>query len=352
MSNRVNTIDRRGVNAFEGFVLNKLGWIFRGQDVCDIGIDAHIEQVINGDSTGKQIAVQIKTGLGNVSRNKSGDFDYYISLAHYNYWLSFSIPVIIVLYDPDADALYWNSIFKRNVSKTKSDKPKITIKKESVCTKESVSDFEEIIALYQAKSFLNDDLCKMDKEELSEYGCELLSRCSESLSQMRRHIDTLDLDYKKGVNQMECFIAENKQGYSKEQAEKEIKKVAKNYSLALNVCRTRMSAEIPLLVDVFVGAFQYADQYLLPEIGSPELSEVKQLLENELSELKRSIDSLMGVLDKVYAKYGNSEAQTTGLKHSEILFSKIIQDYQYELKDLSELTGKFIEKINTTDCSR
>lgn len=346
MQNRVQLTDRRGVNAFENFTLNTLNWISREQSIVDLGVDIHIEQVVNGDSTGKLIAIQIKTGLSNVKINQNKDFDYYMSRVHYSYWLSYAIPVIIVLYDPEKNILYWAPIFKRNISKTKKNNHKITIKKTSTCTQDTISDFNEIIALYESKSFIGDMGSLTDKEEVGNYLSELLLRCSESLQKIRENIDQLDLDYKRGTKQMQDFININKHGYTKETANREIKKASGIFTLALNACRTRIFNEIPLMVNIFIETFRYIELYLLPEIKNPEFLVIKNYISKELVELKCTIDSLIKTTNKVANYYTESTSPTLELRQAQIMFSKVVEDYKNELVDLSGLLHTTIQSFN------
>lgn len=346
MANRVQLTDRRGVNAFENFALNTLNWIFREQSIVDLGIDAHIEQATNGDSTGKLIAVQIKTGLSNVKINQNKDFDYYMSRVHYNYWLSYAIPVIIVLYDPEKKILYWTPIFKRNISKTKKDNHKVTIKKTSICAQDTISEFNEIIALYESKSFIRDMGYLIDKEEVGNYLSELFLRCSESLQKIREYIDQLDLDYKRGTKQMQDFIDVNKHGYTKEAANREIKKASCIFTLALNACRTRINNEIPLMVNVFIETFRYIELYLLPEIKNPEFLIINNYISKELLAQKGTIDSLIKTTNTVVDHYAKSTGKTLELGQAEIMFGKVVEDYKNELVDLSGLLQATIERIN------
>ena len=60
--NRYTPTERIGINEVEKVIIKNIGWIFREQPIADVGIDAIIEQVENGEPTGKFIALQIKTG--------------------------------------------------------------------------------------------------------------------------------------------------------------------------------------------------------------------------------------------------------------------------------------------------
>ena len=55
-----------GVALLKLCTTNELGWICREVAQPDVGIDATIEQVINGNPTDRYISVQLKTGEGNI----------------------------------------------------------------------------------------------------------------------------------------------------------------------------------------------------------------------------------------------------------------------------------------------
>src|SRR5437762_2179036 len=96
---RYSPTDRIGVNAAEQRVVTQLGWIFREQPIVDMGIDAHIESVEDGNPSGRLIAAQIKSGSSQF-KNKNDSLVYYGDLAHLNYWLKHSLPVIIIAHVP------------------------------------------------------------------------------------------------------------------------------------------------------------------------------------------------------------------------------------------------------------
>jgi len=100
----------------------KMRWIFREQPIEDYGIDAHVEIVENGIATGELIALQIKSGSSWFKeKNNKNSIIFRDSFAHFNYWLRYSIPVIIVLYNPENEVAYWQVISKHSAIKTKKD---------------------------------------------------------------------------------------------------------------------------------------------------------------------------------------------------------------------------------------
>lgn len=116
--NRYTSTERIGVNETERIVIKSLGWVFREQLLVDVGIDAIIEIVKNGEPTGKLIAVQIKSGSGNFYRTEK-NLSYYVSNIHYNYWLNLCIPIILVAHIPEDEKTYWQEITKNNLKKNK-----------------------------------------------------------------------------------------------------------------------------------------------------------------------------------------------------------------------------------------
>jgi hypothetical protein len=109
--------ERVGVNAVERIVINDLGWIFREQPILDFGIDAQAELVEDGP-TGKLIGLQIKSGLGNFSETSDG-LVYYGDLDHLDYWLSHSLPVILVAHLPESDETFWVHVTAQAIKRTK-----------------------------------------------------------------------------------------------------------------------------------------------------------------------------------------------------------------------------------------
>lgn len=118
-------------------------WIFREQPICDQGIDAHIEIVENGNPTGNLIGVQIKTGLSHFTI-KNDSLVYYGKLVHLDYWLSHSLPVILVAHLPESNETFWVSISKNSVECTPKAW-KITIPKTQVLNKAAVADLQKLI---------------------------------------------------------------------------------------------------------------------------------------------------------------------------------------------------------------
>jgi len=126
---RHNNLERIGVLKVAKFFTEDFNWIFRELSIVDVGIDAYIEEVINGQPTGKIIALQIKSGESNFYiSNKDKSISFYFDKTHYDYWINYSLPVIIVGHLPNEKQLIWQLIDKNYIIKTKK-RYKIEIKK-------------------------------------------------------------------------------------------------------------------------------------------------------------------------------------------------------------------------------
>lgn len=88
----------------------ELGWIFREQPTDDFGIDAPFELVERGAATGRLIAALIKSGAS-YSRNTHPDGWWFrLDKDDLEYWLDHALPVLVLLYDPETDAAYWEAV--------------------------------------------------------------------------------------------------------------------------------------------------------------------------------------------------------------------------------------------------
>jgi len=140
---RYDPTERLGVNEVERIVLNELGWIFREQVIADMGIDAHIERIQDGNPDGKLLALQIKTGPSHFNE-KEESYTYYGKITHLDYWTGHSLPVVLVAHFPDSNETYWQVITEENVVRTRKGW-KVEIPKSNKFGKDSVN---ELAALF------------------------------------------------------------------------------------------------------------------------------------------------------------------------------------------------------------
>jgi len=110
--------DRSGVAAVQKLVLDRLGWLFREQPISDFGIDAHIEDVKRSEATGLLIGMQIRSGPSYFKEESGDAYVFRGNREHLDYWLNHTLPVVVVLYNPDTDQAYWQVVNENTVTST------------------------------------------------------------------------------------------------------------------------------------------------------------------------------------------------------------------------------------------
>ncbi|MFP4124940.1 MAG: DUF4365 domain-containing protein [Coleofasciculus sp.] len=101
-----------GVYAVALKVSQELDWIFRPQPLRDIGIDAHIEVVENGESKAEMLALQIKSGLSWFDETNEQGIIFRGDSNHLKYWCNYLLPVLVVLHDDRINTAYWQVVNK------------------------------------------------------------------------------------------------------------------------------------------------------------------------------------------------------------------------------------------------
>lgn len=109
-------ISRIGVATVQ-LSFQKLGFLFREQPIEDYGIDAHIEIVEQENATGKLIALQIKSGESSFRDIRKQHIVYHATQDDVDYWLSIPFPVLLILYHPKEEIIYWQIILDSTVEK-------------------------------------------------------------------------------------------------------------------------------------------------------------------------------------------------------------------------------------------
>lgn len=100
---------RAGIHAVSA-ILTGMGWAVREQATSDFGIDLQAEKLApNGDGTGRLIAIQVKSGKS-WFKKRGDNYVYYGAQRHREYWLSHSLPVFIVIHDPEEKLTLWQKI--------------------------------------------------------------------------------------------------------------------------------------------------------------------------------------------------------------------------------------------------
>lgn len=113
-----NPIERIGIHRSALIFLEQFGWIEREQPISDMGIDMHVEIVNEGVATGQIFAIQIKSGKSYFEEETESGYIYRGKNRHLEYWLSQSLPVLILIYEPDFNSVFWQLVSPSNTTKT------------------------------------------------------------------------------------------------------------------------------------------------------------------------------------------------------------------------------------------
>ena len=141
MSIQNEITERIGVHRFALTILEKFNWLEREQPIADHGIDLQVEIVEDGKPTGMLYAIQIKSGKSYFKEITDKSIVFRGETKHLSYWLDYSLPVILVLYNPNNDSLYWSFVTEKNTQKTK-EAWKIEIPKSNILSKESKDEIK------------------------------------------------------------------------------------------------------------------------------------------------------------------------------------------------------------------
>jgi len=177
-------IDRRGVNAVEAIFINELKWAFREQTISDFGIDAQAEVVEDDKLTGKLIALQIKTGVS-YFRKHGDDYIYYGEQRHLDYWLNHSLPVYLILRDPERNLTLWQKI-ERHLVKVTEHGWSIIVPSANVLNasaKEAIAAGlpSDLLSIRRARMAMDLDLMKLLAEKTEDIYFEIEHWTSKSL---------------------------------------------------------------------------------------------------------------------------------------------------------------------------
>jgi HEAT repeat protein len=113
-----DSIGRIGVHAV-GAMITALGWFFREQPTSDFGIDAQAEAPNKGGyPSGRLLGLQIKTGKRWFQERDAEGIVYRGSLRHLAYWTEHSLPVVLILYDPQDRTCLWVHINEKAIEPT------------------------------------------------------------------------------------------------------------------------------------------------------------------------------------------------------------------------------------------
>ena len=97
----------------------EFGWSYHQFGNKRAGIDGEVEIVEESDVlSGRLLAVQVRSGARYFTRTTPEGVIYEGNRDELEYWLRYSLPVVLVLYNPDTDVAYWIAITDDAVKST------------------------------------------------------------------------------------------------------------------------------------------------------------------------------------------------------------------------------------------
>jgi hypothetical protein len=338
---RYNNTERLGVLEADRIVTKNLQWIFREQSIADVGIDAIIEQVENGNPTGKFIAVQIKSGEGNfhITENK---LIHYVSGIHYNYWLNLNVPLILIAHLPKTEKTYWLEINRNNFSKTKK-KWKLEIPINNKFDDRARNKLKRIFSLKGDENFIF-DLYKGKTQPDNHYDfLESIACIKESVYSMDKIRETIS-ELTGKINEFtNRFIKYNEQGFSDKDAE--VLACIKSIGRVINVTSKRMENEIEIFSQLYSEGI-YALEYIYYSLHSidekaPELKDCMSALVPIPETISFTLTSILGMRMSVADLSGNYDVLKEAKKQYLEVIDILIDDFADAKKMTENLIGKF-----------
>nr|WP_294563651.1 DUF4365 domain-containing protein [uncultured Rhodopila sp.] len=152
-SGRSEAVSESGIGWLRYAVSDRTGWIFREQPSQDKGVDAHLEEVVDGKATGRLIGVQVKSGMSWLRKKSIKSFLYRGDFEHLAYWRAHTLPILVVLFNPQEKEAYWQFVSQENIRETKKGWV-LSIPFTNKIGKEAVPDWTHICSPESRKAYL------------------------------------------------------------------------------------------------------------------------------------------------------------------------------------------------------
>lgn len=341
---RYSETERLGVNAVESIILKEIGWIFREQPIVDVGIDAFIEQTINNQPTGKFIAVQIKSGLGNV-KEKQKEFTYYATNIHKQYWLGCTFPVIMVLHDPKSNRTYWEELSDDTFKKTPT-KWKLSIFKNKELNYKSERLLSKIVMdqSVEVKKFVVSFLGNSEQKTLEHQynNVESIDKSTESLYHIVDIFNQLTLEAKKANSKFKEY---GKLGY--DDTHEKVKASIRSYAQIINYNAQKIDVETGFFSGWFAEGISAFEAVAIDQINSSEkaenIAELRKSFQIVPKAIKDAGDSIKTVTESFRGFPNNYPILKLAKKKS----LETMKNLELEFKDASALSERFLRVLDS-----
>lgn len=136
------SLQGEGVSAVSLAFQRHLRWLARSLPQDDWGIDMQVETVDGSRATGRLIGVQVKAGPSYFAEPVAEGW-VFRDYGHLGYWTSYSLPVIVVLYDPSTGTCYWQAVLPSTVTSTTKGW-KMTVPRSQMIDKDSEAALRQL----------------------------------------------------------------------------------------------------------------------------------------------------------------------------------------------------------------
>lgn len=331
--------ERLGVIETDKIITKDIGWIFREQPIIDVGLDAIIEEVSDDAPTGRFLAVQIKTGLGNFYTTDKA-LTHYVSHIHYNYWLNLSIPIILVAHLPDQNETYWQEINESNLKK----KWKIEIPFSQKLNAKSRERFNSLLSSHIETNFkLYDDQEQDDDDD--DFSIMEDVKCIHEATNSINRITEITKNQTDITNQLSDKIkAFTDSGISI--TSPPVSASIKGFANSLMITSKRMENEIDLFSHLYSrGIFTFEKIILRLHLQGMKL--------NDLDIYNKSISNVLPMLEYAISSFSNLKKTASefslnnaAFKEAKKQYVEILDLFCSELMAAKSLTENLVEKIN------
>jgi Domain of unknown function (DUF4365) len=333
---RYENTSRIGVTKTDLIVTEKIGWIFREQPISDVGIDAIIEEVENGEPTGKFIAIQIKTGKGNFYCTEKS-LVHYVSNIHYNYWLNLSIPIILVAHLPEENETYWEEITESNFKKNQK-KWKIEIKKNQKFNEFSKSRLSKILSQKNDKKFniLNGLIKTENNYDLIE-NISCLKEATKSLFNISDIMNN-QTERTKELNEKIRLFVQLKLSADDQQ----VTSSWKTFMRSLNLASNRIENEINIFSEMYsVGIFSFEEVVIQLKNNGITMDDLEIDITDILN-IPNIIDYSLTMYSSLKESIINLNVSYKGYKESKKQYLETIELICFEMQAAKDITEKLI----------
>ena len=336
---RFDPTDRLGVNATEKIITKNLGWIFREQSIADVGIDGIIEQVENGDPTGKFIAVQIKSGIGNFYKTEKS-LTYYVTNVHYNYWINLNIPIIIVAHLPNEEETYWQEINVQNLKKSKK-RWKIEIPFKQKLNEKSESRLSKILSIKDDRKF---DVYRgrVDSDDINEIVEDVKSITDATLciNNITAFLNVQNTETNRITEQFNLLAKEEKNHLNSESIN-----LYKALSKSMNLTARRSETEIELFSQSYsIGINAFEKIIIIMASFNLKFQDFVDDV-NFIEEVPNKIDFALSTFINLRKAASNMPNIHSTIKEAKNQYIEVVDLIITELKDASETTKRIFSKI-------